>query len=65
MFADEGKPDISAYIKESRQHMIESAETSTKHISITTTGVWKIVGIYSRGQEGMESLPDIRGKKMI
>ena len=65
MIADEGKPDISAYIKESRQHMIESAETSTKHISITTTGGWNIVGIYSRGQEGMESLPDVRGKKMI
>ena len=28
MIADEGKPDISAYIKESRQHMIESATTS-------------------------------------
>ena len=65
MITDEGRPDISAYIKESRQHMVESAETSAKHISITTAGGWKIVGIYSRGQEGVESLPDIRGKKMI
>ena len=65
MIANEGKPDISAYIKESRQHLIESAETSAQHVSITTTGGWKILGIYSRGQEGVESLPDIRGKKMI
>ena len=65
MIASEEKPEISAYIKESRQHMVESAETSAQYISITTTGGWKIVGIYSRGQEGIESLPDIRGKKMI
>ena len=28
MIADEGRPDISAYVKELRKHMIESAETS-------------------------------------
>ena len=65
MIANEGKPDISAYIKESRQHMIESATTSKQYISITTTGGWKIVGIYSRGDEGVETLSDITGEKMI
>ena len=65
MIANEGRPDNSAYVKESRQHMIESAETSQQHISITTIGGWKIVGIYSRGREGVETLPDIEGDKMI
>ena len=51
MIASEGKPDISAYVKESRQHMVERAETSRQHISITTTGGWKIIRIYSREHE--------------
>ena len=44
--AEEGRTDICAYIKETRQHMIESAETSKGHVIITTRGGWKIVGIY-------------------
>ena len=65
MIADEGRPDISAYVKESRQHMIESAETSQQYIPITTVGGWKIVGVYSRGHQGVETLPDVKGEKMI
>ena len=65
MIADEGRPDINAYIKESRQHMIESAETFKQHISITTVGGWKIVGIFSRGNKGVETLPDIMSGQMI
>ena len=65
MIASEGRPDISAYVKESRHHMVESAETSPQHVSITTTGGWKIVGIYSRGHEGVKTLTDIKGEKMI
>ena len=38
MIASEGRPDISAYVKESRQHMVESAEASQQYISITTVG---------------------------
>ena len=45
--------------------MVESAKTSLRHVSITTAGGWKIVGIYSRGHEGVETLPDIVGEKMI
>ena len=63
--AEEGRTDICAYIKETRQHMIESAETSKGHIIITTRGGWKIVGIYSRGEEGVDTLPPTQTDKMI
>ena len=65
MIADEGRPDISSYIKESRKHMIQSAITSKQYISIMTAGGWKVVGIYSRGDEEVETLPDLMGEKMI
>ena len=65
MVAEEGKTDICAYIKEARQHMIESAETSKGHIIIMTRGGWKIIGIYSRGEEGVHTLPQIQTNKMI
>ena len=63
--ANEGRTDISAYIKESRQHMIESAETKEGHIIITTRGGWTIVGVYSRGNEEIDTLPEVNEKKMI
>ena len=42
--AEEGKTDICAYIKESRQFMVECAETAKGHVIITTKGGWRIVG---------------------
>ena len=63
--AKEGRTDISAYIKESRQHMIESAETSEGHIIITTRGGWTIIRVYSRGNEEIETLPEVNEEKMI
>ena len=63
--AEEGRTDICAYIKEARQHMIEGAETSKGHIIITTRGGWKIVGIYSRGEEGIDTLPPTQTDTMI
>ena len=63
--ASEGRTDVSAYVKESRQYMIRSTETSEGHVTITTRGGWKVVGIYSRGEEGVETLPKVQGNKMI
>ena len=62
---EEGRTDICAYIKETRQHMIESAETSRGHIIITTRGGWKIIGVYSRGEEEIHTLPQVQADKMI
>ena len=50
--ASKGRTDISAYVKESRQYMIESAETSKGHIIITTRGGWKVVGVYFERRRG-------------
>ena len=45
--------------------MVKSAEASRQHIVIETAGGWKIIGIYSRGHEGIETLPNIEGEIMI
>ena len=63
--ASEGRTDMSAYVKESKLYMIRSAETSKGHVIITTRGGWKVVGVYSRGEEGVENLPEVRGNKMV
>ena len=63
--AAEGRIDICAYIKETRQYMIESAETSKSHVIITTRGGWKIIGIDSRGEEGVDTLPRVDGERTI
>ena len=63
--ASEGKTDVSAYVKESRQYMIRSTETSKGHVTITTRGGWKVVGVYSRGEEGVQTLPKVQGSKMV
>ena len=63
--ASEGKTDVSAYVKESRQYMIESTERSKEHITITTRAGWKVIAIYSRGEEGVETLPKVQESKMV
>ena len=61
----EGKTDVSAYVKESKQYMIRSTETLKGHVTITMRGGWKVVGIYSRGEEGVGTLPKVQGSKMV
>ena len=63
--AEEERTDICAYVKETRQYMIDSAEATKGHILIMMRGGWKIIGIYSRENEGVETLPDIHGRQMI